>query len=468
MKWKITGRFLIAIIATIIISLFSFLLINIFKVINYDMNSQEISSDKKGPKFTLDYGENIQYLDGDIFIEQDKINELEKYQSWIQVLDENGTEIYNRLKPIGAPVHYTPGKLIFYHKFSGAIEGNTIFVGIINRDGRELSYIMGFPENKISKAQLIYTPETILIDVIKVFISSLIVIIIISLIIGYLFSSFLSKPIIGIIKGIENLAKGDYNKEYRSKSVYKKVYHSLNVLSTTLQKNKIEREKIEKMREEWIINITHDIKTPLASIRGYSEILLDEDYDLSKNESLKYAQIIKSKSHYIGNLVEDLKLAYELNKPNYNIIDKEENLVNILRETIISILNHPKYQDKEINFNPQKDTIILKCDSILLQRAFSNLIYNAIIHNPDNTHIQIRVSEDKIIEIEDNGNGIQEEELDRLFDRYYRGTNTGEAHKGSGLGMAIAKQIIEAHRGRIEVISKLGEGTVIRIYFNNK
>lgn len=102
-----------------------------------------------------------------------------------------------------------------------------------------------------------------------------------------------------------------------------------------------------------------------------------------------------------------------------------------------------------------------------MQRAFTNLIYNSIVHNDEDTEIIITMDrKDKIyIQIEDSGKGISKEDLDNLFEKYYRGTNTGESHKGSGLGMAIAKQIIEVHNGEIEVESTLGVGTKINIIF---
>ncbi|MTI69809.1 MAG: HAMP domain-containing histidine kinase [Firmicutes bacterium] len=466
MKWRITARFFIAIIVTILISIISFLVVNIIKIQNNNINPQGITS-QIGPNYTLDYGENIHFKNEKVYIEEDKIKELKKNGNWIQVLNENGTEIYNRLKPDNVPTHYTPGKLIFYHKYSGAIKGYTIFVGLANRNDRELSYIIGFPDNKISKYQLIYSPDTFFIDLLKRIIKSLVITIIIALLVGYILSLFLSKPIIEIIKGIEDLSKGRYIKRKKSKGVYKKVYDSLNILSMTLKRNETERLKNEKLREEWITNITHDIKTPLASIKGYSEVLLDSDYNLSNKENKKYIEIIKNKSNYISKLVSDLKLTYEIKNSSIININKKENLVNIIRETIIDILNHPKYQDRLINFYTDMDKINIKCNPLLLKRAFTNLLYNAIIHNPKDTKIKvnIRKEENIIIEIEDNGIGMESKDIENLFKRYYRGTNTGETHKGSGLGMAIAKQIINAHKGKIQVNSKVDEGTKIIIYF---
>ena len=107
--------------------------------------------------------------------------------------------------------------------------------------------------------------------------------------------------------------------------------------------------------------------------------------------------------------------------------------------------------------------IFIDIDKVLMQRVLNNLIYNALVHNDKNISIVVSVyKKDKIyISISDNGNGISEKDLENIFDRYYRGTNTGEAHKGSGLGMSIAKEIVNAHNGDITINSILGKGTDI-------
>lgn len=414
---------------------------------------------------TLEFGENIEYRDGKIYIPEDKLRELKSYQSWIQVLDEDGNEIYQKYKPANAPNHYTPGKLIFYHKYSGAIKGYTIFVGILDVDGRNLSYIMGFPVETVAKASFYFSPKSIMRDMLLFFTGTTVVIILISSVVGFLFSTQLAKPILKIISDIQALADGKYVKKVVPKGIYKDVHKSLNYLSETLEQNEMERRRTEKMREEWITNITHDLNTPLASIKGYSEVLVDPKYDLAMEEITKYASIILSKSKYMENLVDDLKLTYQLKNELFPLNRNRENIVEVVRDTIIDILNHPHYEEAPILFEAEAEEILFIGDQRLLKRAISNLIYNALVHNPKGTEITVRVKKEEqvIIEIEDNGKGIEPKELDRLFDRYYRGTNTGEAHKGSGLGLAIAKQIIEVHSGAIHVESKLNCGTKVTV-----
>jgi|GEM_PF-1324430 len=127
-----------------------------------------------------------------------------------------------------------------------------------------------------------------------------------------------------------------------------------------------------------------------------------------------------------------------------------------------------KIRDIQIDTDSKANSEIIYCfDETLLKRALNNLIYNALIHNPADTeiHVALQAGNKISITIEDNGNGMSAEEVDKLFQRYYRGTNTEEKAEGTGLGMAIAKQIIEIHDGEIHVESQKNAGTMITITF---
>ncbi|MUK90313.1 HAMP domain-containing protein [Ornithinibacillus sp. L9] len=347
-----------------------------------------------------------------------------------------------------------------------ALENSTIFVGKLVIDNRDLSYIMGFPEAVIGKSNIYYRSETLIRDVLIVGTIVIVVVTLIALLFGYFFSNRLTKPLVQIIEGIQSLAKGNFRQTYHPKGIYKQVFQNLNDLSTTLKSNETEQLKLEKTREEWVTNITHDIKTPLASIKGYSELL--QDYELDYTEKKRYTDIILDKSDYIERLIDDLNLTYKLRSTSVPVKKDKEDLVEVVRESIIQILNHPLYEDVNLDFSTELDAYPFHCDRTLIQRAMINLIYNAIVHNPSDTLIQVSIQQKQEhvhLVIEDHGKGIPREELEDLFTRYYRGTNTGESHKGSGLGLAIAQQIVKAHGGQIEVESKLGVGTRVWVVF---
>ncbi len=199
--------------------------------------------------------------------------------------------------------------------------------------------------------------------------------------------------------------------------MYNDLYYSLNNLSDRLQENKRNRKKLDNMREEWISNISHDIKTPLASIQGYAEIIKDEDYDFTKEEIGEYAEIIENKSKYIKELVEDLNLSTRL-KNNTLTLNKEKiNLVNLIKDIIIDILNDTRYENREIDFHCENDNIEINGDRILIRRAIINILFNAIVHNSEDVKINVTLKkQDKIsIIIEDNGRGIKGEELNRIL-----------------------------------------------------
>nr|WP_239551022.1 HAMP domain-containing sensor histidine kinase [Paenibacillus elgii] len=222
------------------------------------------------------------------------------------------------------------------------------------------------------------------------------------------------------------------------------------------------------MREEWIAGLSHDLKTPLSSIKGYGEVLAETSYDLSPDERTGYAATIVRNAVYMEALLDDLRLTSQL-KHNLLPMDKRESdVVRLLQETVILLLNSPEGEDRTISFDANPQTILLSFDAKLLQRAFLNLLFNALVHNPAGTQVQVAVSGDESgvrVVIADNGVGISKEDMAKLFDRYYRGTNTAASHQGSGLGLAIARQIIEAHDGKVEVESRLGHGTTIIVHF---
>ncbi|MFD1170548.1 sensor histidine kinase [Oceanobacillus caeni] len=360
---------------------------------------------------------------------------------------------------------YTPADIVQTYKYQ-EIANTTVFVGGKKEKSIDYSYFIGIENPGLNRYAISFDIQDIS-RVVKVVGIILVIDILIALLIGYLFSKRLTKPLQTLINGIKRLANKDYNVNYDPKGVYKDVFHNVNFLSNQLTANEKERKKLEMMREDWIGNISHDIKTPLASIQGYAELIKDPDYHFSLEEIREYAEIIEQKSLYIKEVIEDLNLTTRLKNKALTLNKKPVNMVALLRNIVIDILNDPKNSNRNIVFHVNQENILVTIDEILIRRAIYNLIYNAIVHNDENVQIDVIVEkkERAHITIKDNGNGIEKNELDKIFDRYYRGTNTGDAHKGSGLGMAIAKDIIQQHDGELTIDSEIGHGTTIDIKF---
>ncbi len=470
MRWKITGQILglLAIVLPVMyISLLVFTVLLFGRWGNLS-GTKGLLSNQAG-QMTLDFEPNLQYKDGQFSVEPQKLDELRKLGAWLQVLDENGSEVYQQFKPASAPTHYTPAELILDYRYSGAIkdetQGYTIYVARATRGERTFSYILGFPDREVVKTVLAINPLNFVTNIAKVLIGAVAIVTLVITVLAYFYGSHLATPLAQIIEGIQRLARYDYAQGYRESGVYAPVFGSLNKLAGTLQSHEAERLRLETAREEWIANVSHDVKTPLSSLKGYAELLSDTEYHFDEEEVRKYARIILNKSVYMDRLVEDLRLTYRLKNAALPLEKQRLNLVVLLREAVIDLLNDPRYSEAPLRFEPCTEQIWFEGDARLLQRAFTNLMLNALVHNPPGTPVTVSVEAAEQIHIvfQDQGKGIPPEEIERLFERYYRGTNTGEAHKGSGLGMAIARQVIEAHGGSVQVSSKPGEGTRIEV-----
>lgn len=258
--------------------------------------------------------------------------------------------------------------------------------------------------------------------------------------------------------------KGNLKRKYR---LYKDLIATLSQLTETLQQNEVQRRKTTHIQEEWISGLSHDLKTPLASISGYAQMLESTNYEWTEAETREFSRIIAKKSIYMMELLEDLTLTFRLKNQALPIVKEEVDINEFIRRKIIHFINDPAYSDIEFIFQPHNETALASIDPKWFQRIIDNLIVNSIKHNPSGTTITVSISPIEqhlmMITVEDNGIGMDNETLDKLFQRYYRGTNTSDSGSGTGLGMAITKQLVQLHEGSINVKSTLQKGTTIRI-----
>lgn len=225
-----------------------------------------------------------------------------------------------------------------------------------------------------------------------------------------------------------------------------------------IKNEKLARENEEK-KDELIVYLAHDIKTPLTSMIGYLS-LLSEIKDMPEKQRNKYIDITLDKSYRLEDLINELFDVARFNSEKI-ILEKEELNLNLMLEQIIDDF-YPvlKELNKKIKFTPQEE-IKLYGDPDKLSRVFNNLIKNAINYSSDDSNIDISAVKDEknaIIKIKNKGKQIPKEKLDRIFEKFYRLDSSRTSKTGgSGLGLAIAKEIIELHHGKITASSTLKE-----------
>ena len=230
----------------------------------------------------------------------------------------------------------------------------------------------------------------------------------------------------------------------------------------SIKNAKLAKENEEK-KDELIVYLAHDIKTPLTSMIGYLS-LLSEIKDMPSSQKNKYIDIALEKSYRLEDLINELFDIARFNSEKI-ILEKEELNLNLMLNQIIDDF-YPLLKDtnKKINFNSSEE-IKLYADPDKLSRVFSNLIKNAINYSKDDSNIDIIITKQKsfvVVKIINKGKQISKEKLDRIFEKFYRlDSSRNSKTGGSGLGLAIAKEIIELHNGTITAESTKMQTTFI-------
>lgn len=239
------------------------------------------------------------------------------------------------------------------------------------------------------------------------------------------------------------------------------VEKKLNHFKTEAIKNERLARENEQKKDELIVYLAHDIKTPLTSMIGYLS-LLSEIKDMPQEQRNRYIDIALDKSYRLEDLINELFDVARFNSEKI-VLEKEEINLNLMLEQIADDF-YPtlKEMNKKINFTSDEKTI-LYADPDKLSRVFNNLIKNAVNYSKENTDIDISIlnkENQATVKITNKGKQIPKEKLDKIFEKFYRldSSRTSKAG-GSGLGLAIAKEIVELHGGRIYAESDMKETT---------
>ncbi|MFC4597386.1 sensor histidine kinase [Cohnella hongkongensis] len=448
--------------------------------------------EKDGVQYTLLYGmsnrsdELLRQVVAEAAVWDDRIvvpealgNSMLRDGFWVQLLDAAGDELASFNKPDGAIADYTLQEFalrsVYPDRYGARIashydpsSGQTWVVSQPlpgTAPGQQPTLA---PENRV----LMIGIGALLLGAIALF-----------SIVSFAFGQRFGAPIVHVLKWLRQLGEGRYEeptdtrgkprsrnrkgRRRRKYRVYRDVLESMELLSRTLQKNKKLAEDTERMRNEWIAGVSHDLKTPLSSIKGYAHILENGDYEWSADEVREFARVIMEKSAYLDELISDLALTYRLKNgagaPASELADLNECAAAAIGEAA----NHPRYPAGSVRFSASDKPVHVETYRPWFQRIVDNLIANALLHNEPGTVVTVAVRRNEddsaSLIVSDNGKGMDEETAARLFERYYRGTDT-EAHpEGSGLGMAITRALAEGLGGTIRVDTAEGRGTTIVI-----
>ncbi len=264
------------------------------------------------------------------------------------------------------------------------------------------------------------------------------------------------RPILRLTEATRSVASGNFEVELEVRS-----NDEIGLLTKNFNRMVTELRNMEVLRKDFINNVSHEFKTPMASIKGFANLL--KDPDMTEEERRDYLDIIVYETDRLAHLSSNLLKLSKLENQEIPELAETFSLDEQIRRAIL--LLEGKWQEKDLNFEIDMDKMTFQGSEELMQQVWLNLLGNAIKFSKPGSTLEIFGRWEKhrlIIEIRDQGIGMSEETVQRLFEKFYQGN---EAHnsEGSGLGLPLVKQIVEIHNGTITVDSEIGEGSTFRI-----
>ncbi|PTI90335.1 sensor histidine kinase, partial [Mammaliicoccus vitulinus] len=296
----------------------------------------------------------------------------------------------------------------------------------------------------------------------RIFLAILLVLLVVISLVLVMFSSHsLANPIRRLMNTTESLGKGDFDVDIKVTRD-----DEIGILQHRFIKMRDELKQLETMRQSFVQNVSHEIKSPLQSILS---LLRELEYEKNESKRIQIIEDIYGRAYRLSNLTKQLLLLSELDNSDHLTFNESIELDKVIKE-VVRNLNY-LLDDKKISIVFDMEEITIQGNNKLLYQAFYNILNNAIKYSPEYSMIQINVSkQDGFINVSfiDEGYGMTQKQLSQIRDRFYKGDQSHNVHVDSnGLGLSIVDSIIEHHNAQIFFESVLDEGTKVTILFEH-
>ena len=392
--------------------------------------------------------EDLQQSASGYLLSDNTVAKMEQENVWCMMIsNESGNVLWNYKLPSELPQHYTPGDVAEMTRWY--LQEYPVFVS--NQSDELL--VIGYPKDSFWKISAYKTFASIKIDILGL-VSLFLLNIVIVLILFVHNSRKVEKSIKPILTGIEEISAGK-NTQLVEHGELAEINTKLNKVAITLQQR-------DMARANWISGISHDIRTPLSMVLGYSSSL-ETNNTLSEEQQEKVAAI-RQQATKIKYLIEDLNLTAKLEYDMQPLRVEKIHLVELARQVVCEFLDSNLDSAFSIDFITDSDSELLYIngDETLLKRAITNLIQNSIGHNPSGCEITVSVScnnQNATVIIADNGIGISALKLKELNTKtHYMESTDEKLNLRHGLGVLLVRQIVDAHHGVIKIESEPQKG----------
>lgn len=402
--------------------------------------------------------DDLQHSGENNHLSEDTVAHMTQESAWCMLIsNDTGDVIWNYQIPSELPLHYSPGDIAEMTRWY--LEGYPVF----SSNQSKGLLVVGYPQDSFWKLSAYKTSNSIKIDIFGM-ITLFLLNIVIVLILFIRNNRKIEKSIKPILTGIEEISSGK-KIQLVEQGELAEINAKLNKVAKTLQRR-------DKARANWISGISHDIRTPLSMVLGYSSSL-EENSELNTDQMEKIVAI-RQQATKIKQLIEDLNLTSKLEYDMQPLRIEEVSPVEFVRQVVCDFLDSGLDEKFTIDFQSDEESELhyMRGDEALLKRAVTNLLQNSIGHNPNGCEITIFVlcADDftKIV-VSDNGVGISAEKLQELNAKTHSLKSTDDKlNLCHGLGVLLVRQIVEAHNGTMEIKSTPNCGYKTTLTFAQK
>ena len=304
--------------------------------------------------------------------------------------------------------------------------------------------------------------------------SGILLLVLAAFVAGTLLFSFLTRRLRRLTKELSEFTEGNFEGSEPVQAVeppqdgIDQLRNACHYMAMTIQRQLSRLQEDDRLRRELVTNISHDLRTPLATMQGYIETLIIKDESLDTQTRMQYLSIARKHAAHLGKLIQDLFELAMLDSSRVTPVFEEFSLTELIQDVVQEFELQAKDLDVALQVEPPAEAFTVIADISLIQRVLENLVGNALKYTPRGGKVTISVkpsSETVDVSVADTGPGIPEAALPHIFDRFYKADLEDTKSNGSmGLGLAIAKRILELHSSEIRVISEERRGT--RFHFD--
>ena len=291
-----------------------------------------------------------------------------------------------------------------------------------------------------------------------------IVVLILSFIVAFFISRHISNPIIKINKAAKKMANGDYKFSFDKDGNIKEI----NELVDTLNYTRDELLKTDELRRDLMANVSHDLKTPLTMIKAYAEMARDLNID-NKEKIKENMNVVIEEVDRLTILVNDILELSKLQSDIENLNIEEFDLIELINNVLNRYKIYSELESYKFKFSHKDKKLLIKADKKKIEQVIYNLVNNAINYTGEDNLVEIKITnnDEILVEIIDTGKGIKEEDINHIWDRYYKNKKKHKRNLiGTGLGLSIVKNILEEHKFKYGVKSKPNKGTTFYFIIN--